>query len=321
MGEFKWFFFAFIILFVIWIVGGGPDRASSRDPFIHQPNPIGEGGTYSRDIFPNLNFFPSFVNPSPRESAEDTVNRVGSEAEEIRDALQESESNNASIYKGIATLNRPWYSQNNPDNEYLTIQISTKIQSSINIYGWRLRSSITGNSVELGGATYLPRLGGQNKKFPIAVEPGGKIIVTTGRSPIGVSFRLNRCTGYLEQFQNFSPYLPKKCPRAEDEIPSEYRYGTGPNSFNSECMDFIEQIPLCRINTKDIPLNMQPQCQIFVTRDINYNSCIDKHKNEDGFYINEWRLFLERDYELWRDKREVIELIDAEGKLIDVITY
>ena len=54
---------------------------------------------------------------------------------------------------------------------------------------------------------------------------------------------------------------------------------------------------------------------------INYNSCIDKHKNDENFYRGEWRVYLSRDTELWKSKREVIKLIDEKGKDIGTITY
>ena len=40
-----------------------------------------------------------------------------------------------------------------------------------------------------------------------------------------------------------------------------------------------------------------------------------------NFFKDDWRLYLNRDEQLWKEKREVIELRDGEGKLVDVVTY
>jgi len=317
MKEFKWFIVILIGMFMIWVTTGGPNNESSKNPFIHQPAPIGQGGTYSKGIFPNTKFLNFF---SGSETNNDT-NIDDDIDDKVQETLDDLEDSNSSTYKDIVTLKKASAKQKNVDYEYVTIDISPKASGSINITDWKLRSSISGQVVSLGGASYLPRMGGKNDEFPIAAQPGDRIYITTGRSPIGVSFRLNTCTGYLEQFQDFSPSLPRKCPRATDEIPNEYQFGVTPNSFNDQCMDYIEDIGLCKINTQSIPLNMQPQCQEFITKELNYNSCVSNHNNEEGFYKNEWRIFLERDQEIWRATREVIELLDGDNKLIDVITY
>ena len=54
---------------------------------------------------------------------------------------------------------------------------------------------------------------------------------------------------------------------------------------------------------------------------INYNSCVDVHKNDATFSRLEWRVFLGRDQELWKVKRETLLLIDDKGKLVDSLSY
>ncbi len=349
MGDLKWFLLILIGLFFVWIVTGGPDRESSYDPFIHQPNPIGEGGTYKKRIFPTFSVLDFSLNKNTESSVDSNTEGLSTNFNNIYTNTSETNTDGTetntfytnptntnqsgtettlpttnptvSSYEGLVTLNKARASREDVDDEYLIINVSKNATGSINIGGWKIRSTISGNSVTIPYATYLLRLGGENNEFPISAQPGDKIYVSTGSSPIGVSFRINLCTGYLEQFQDFSPSLPRKCPRAEDEIPPEYAFGSGPNAFNSDCIDFIEKISLCKINTKDIPYQMQTQCQEFVTKEINYNACATKHKNESDFYGNEWRLYLKRDVELWREQREVIELVDSNNLVVDVITY
>jgi len=327
MDDFKWFFVVFIVLGVVWFFTGGPSRASSKNPFIHEPAPLGEGTTYTKNGFWSMFQFPFSIKvdtvntTETKNSEEKNIEKTIAEKKDVSNAIDESSAKDESQYKDTVQLVKASATQTNPDREYLQITISNKSPVPIIIDSWKIRSAITGNQVFVGKASYLPRMGAVNTEYTIKANPGDKITITTGKSPIGSSFRLNKCTGFLEQYQNFYPTLPRVCPRPKDEIPSEYAYATGPNAFNDQCVDFIDRMGVCSINTKDIPLNMQSQCVEFVTKQINYNACITKHSNETDFYDDEWRVFLKRDAELWKDRREVIELIDEKGFVIDSISY
>ena len=71
----------------------------------------------------------------------------------------------------------------------------------------------------------------------------------------------------------------------------------------------------------NLPLSISPECNIYMRENINYGSCVQKHKNDKDFYNHEWRVYLERDQQLWKDRREVIKLLDTNGKTIDAISY
>lgn len=44
MGEFRWFIYAFIGLWILWFITGGPTRYENRSrPLLEQPAPL-EGG-------------------------------------------------------------------------------------------------------------------------------------------------------------------------------------------------------------------------------------------------------------------------------------
>ena len=95
---------------------------------------------------------------------------------------------------------------------------------------------------------------------------------------------------------------------------------SGPNAFDDDCWNYIERLPRCEIPL-NLPLDMQSECRTYLTSKVNYNACLDAHKNDGDFYKQEWRVFLGREQELWKNKREIIELLDSEGKLVDVYTY
>ena len=50
---------------------------------------------------------------------------------------------------------------------------------------------------------------------------------------------------------------------------------------------------------------------------MNYNTCLDLHKDDADFFSDEWRLYLGKSHDLWADEGELIKLIDENGKTLD----
>ncbi|MBU1557499.1 hypothetical protein KKC45_00895 [Patescibacteria group bacterium] len=302
----KWFILIFAGLWFIWFFTGGPERQSSQ------------AGTYIKPPSEPLTGSWNFYN----KELPFTIVRTSSEksaSEEIREDLEKAqEKAGVSVYNDKIILKNGDARDTNFDREYLVLEASDKNTDKINITGWTLTSVITGNKITIGKASYLPYTSKVNYQENIFLSPGDKVYMVTGRSPIGTSFRTNICTGYFEQFQNFTPYLKKECPEPEDEDDFVI---SGPNRLNDDCIDYVERIPKCELVTKSLPLDMQYECGVYITSEINYNSCVKKHKNESDFYKSEWRIFLDREYTLWKDKRETIKLLDANENLVDTITY
>ena len=179
--------------------------------------------------------------------------------------------------------------------------------------------------VKIGEAAVIPFLGQVNVETPITVGGNTIVYVVTGRSPNGTSFRLSKCTGYFEQFQDFAPSLPTQCPLPEDELFNR----PGSNSYNDTCINFVEGLGRCTFNIGALPPLIGSQCQNFILNTLSYNGCISAHKNDPDFYRNEWRVYLGRDQELWKNEtgsswqnaREEIRLLDENGKVVDVVSY
>jgi hypothetical protein len=188
----------------------------------------------------------------------------------------------------------------------------------ISITNWRIGSVISGSSFKIDGGVQLPRSGIVSSEGPILLNPGDKAYIATGRSPIGVSFRTNVCTGYFEQFQDFSPSLKKECPYPEDELEVTTEVI---RTFGNQCLDFIDRMPRCIMQVGTLPYGSSSECTEFINTEINYTGCIENHRDDTNFYKNEWRVFLGRDREIWREKRETIILLDSDGKTVDTYTY
>jgi hypothetical protein len=203
------------------------------------------------------------------------------------------------------------------DGEYLTLRISSNASQKITVSGWRVDSTATGYTVSLPLASELPFLGGVNSTGPVSLSQGQTAYIVTGRSPNGTSFRTNMCTGYFEQFQNFTPSLNLECPTPQTESDTYFAPGT----LTNECFDIIRSLGRCTLVVQSVPLSAGPMCEQFITNTLSYNGCINKHKNDPKFYKEAWYLYLNRDQELWRSRSERIRLLDENGKVVDTVSY
>ena len=142
------------------------------------------------------------------------------------------------------------------------------------------------------------------------------MIVTTGRSPVGISFKENKCAGYFEENQDFNPSLQTNCPTASQEFS---RFYNGEDDKGT-CVAYVRSIPYCATETR-ASNNVSSSCENFVEKHLNYNGCVDTHKADPDFLGSTWRVFLGQREELWRSNRETITLLDGQNKVIDSITY
>lgn len=226
-----------------------------------------------------------------------------------------------SPYKGMVLMTKSSSAarSTDPTREYIKLTAPKTNKTTVRITGWKLSSAILGRTVTIPGAAYLYFAGGANTEQPVELAPGDVAYIITGRSPIGYSFLINECTGYLTQFQTFTPYISTRCPDPENEILS---YEGDQSIFiNNACMDFVERMPRCRVETKPLPITLSYACQDAIITEINYPNCVKMHKDDPDFRQPDWRIYLKYDTELWRDKRELIKLTDENGKTVDYFEY
>ncbi len=258
-------------------------------------------------------------NPSLSDIEKD-LDKAEKDALAIEKAIaQEKIKREQSEYASMFSFSSGSAGSSNPDTEYVTFTYRPKDDRKTLVSGFELRSTVTGRSAVIGKGVQLPFSGQVNSEESIFLSPGDKVIVITGRSPIGYSFRLNQCTGYFTQFQKFTPSLPKSCPEAEDEFDL---FPTAPNNFSDACLDYLGTIPRCTMPLKNIPVAyLESQCYEFITQKINYKTCVEEHKNDRGFYVKEWRVYLGQSQELWKSRRETIKLLDHNKKTIGTVSY
>ena len=307
MSNLPWFIAVFILLFLVWIFNLGPDSPNIWNPFIRPPAPLSDGGTYGTF---NINGGSNTTNGGQQE----TQGGAGGSQNQITTGTVSVPQD--PLFAGkIAIRNRSGESTS-PDTEVLEIIASQNNTQPLILSGWKLKSAVSGKEVLIGNGTLLPFSGQVNAEQIISLKPGERAYIVSGRSPLGVSFRLNACTGYFEQFQDYIPELSSDCPH-----PLESQSLTAAGGYSNECIDYVEKIPRCFTHVQAVPLSLGDMCNDFITQKFNYASCVATHKNNPSFYKPEWRIYLKQSTELWRDKRETIQLLSESGQLIDTASY
>ena len=302
----------FTLLIIAWFSSGGPIDALRGGPLLdvvpregRAPELIAVGPDIDVDVKFGSVSVKGSVNDGGQSSGGTSADSTGVQAGE-------------SPYKGLVKLSgTSGAKKTDPNKEYITLKISRGVSEPISLSGWSVKSIFGAIFYELPDAERVSTSGLETVDSRVTVSAGDSVIVLTGRSPSGDSFRVNKCSGYFEQFQDFTPSISKRCPTPEDELV----FFNGASGFNNECLDFIERLPRCKLFLDSIDNDLSPSCKQFVTEELNYVKCVEHHVNDSDFYQGQWRLFLKRDQEIWKSKREQIKLYDNQGRLVDTISY
>lgn len=330
MERDAWFFLGvFIFIFILWLTIGGPTRPLSFEgPTLRAPQQLG-GGTYLE--FPRAPYQTSSYLAQPR------VPGIGGGSSYSGGSSGTSGGSSGSLgsnigsttIKGVAFGSPSPYRNSislshhvsgagsaKPENEY--IQISVRQNGvPINLTGWTLVSETTGTASVIPSGSPLPSSGIINSVAPIVLLPGERAIISSGRSPIGASFKENKCIGYYDQFQNFSPSLPMNCPTPSSELATKY----GPDYYrDAACVDYVSHISRCEAELSP-PVTLSGACQTFLLTYLNYNGCVNAHSSDKDFIGTTWRVYLGRTNSMWRKNHEIVKLLDAQGKTVDAFSY
>ena len=305
------FFIIFIVLLgILWVASGGPSNPLAHaGPFLKPPKA------------PSVNLHTGRTTGSSFEADEGTV-EVPKTQSLLNYFLQNIRGTSVGVtpdspYAADIELKVGNVRTSDPNMEYIVIKSSRKLAKNITMTGWTLQSQVNLIKASVSSAVAIPALGQLNSEGPVVLGPDTTLYVSTGRSPLGFSFRTNVCTGYFEQNQDFIPSLKRECPTPEDEaLLKPEKVGT-----NAECIDFVESLRRCEIYTRPIEANIGASCREFVQNDLTYSGCTALHRNDPQFYKNEWRIFLSRQQGMWADQHDQIRLLDENGKLVAAVSY
>lgn len=209
----------------------------------------------------------------------------------------------------------------NPDQEYIYLSTNLDKTETLKITGWYLRSEITSYYAVIGKTALLP-FPFNKTESDIILQQGDRVYLTKGFSPIGISFRTNKCAGFFEEDRTFTPGLRLECPAAIDEKLPTF---SSVYDRNDECLNIIEGLSRCTsINgqfVRDLPDTVPNSCKTYMTTQINYNVCVALHFGDTDFPGQEYRVYLNKFGPLWRQRQDKINLHDQNGLVVDTISY
>ena len=322
MQHEAWFFVGlFLFIFLIWIAAGGPTRSLSfNGPMTTSSSGTSTpsaGGTYFS--LPRAPFAigdsNTLLSGSSNGESQSPYESFGT----TPPPLQGVPFGTVSPYRGIISMSGyvSNASSSDPRSEYVQISVAAGAAESVNLSGWALVSAATGRRTVVPQGTAVPTSGVVNPAQDIVLQRGESAIIVSGTSPVGASFRENKCIGYFSTFQTFSPSLPQNCPPASSELSRVY--GTS-YIHDPTCIDYVDTLLTCRTPTRE-SANLSGTCQSFVVKYLNYNGCVAAHKNDADFNGSTWRIYLGRTTPLWRASHEVVKLLDRQGNTVDAFTY
>ncbi len=319
MQHDAWFFVGiFAFIFLIWIATGGPTHPIAfTGPTLSQPQELG-GGSYLS--FPRAGFSLGGGNEVHLPGSSNGSSYGGSSGSVPSSAsLSGVDFGTPSPYRGAVTMSHyvSGAGSSQPNNEYVQLSLAQNA-APVDITGWTLESEATGNAAIIPKGTETPHSGIVNAVQDIVLEPGETAIVESGQSPIGASFRENKCIGYFSQFQSFSPSLPQDCPSPQSELAANY--GDSYYIRDATCIDYVKTLNRCQAVLTP-PTTVSGACQTFLVKYLNYNGCVNAHENDADFLDSTWRIYLGRTTPLFRTQHEVVKLLDSQGRTVDAFAY
>lgn len=308
MSEVVFITLIIIFLMVSWFLSGAAKDTDVKSLFLSPPPPLGVGESIG---------LPGVADPygSDEYGREDTT-VITDEIGVVKRELEKIHNMPASAYAGQVEIRSHIAPTNDGQGEYLTIRARDTNTSRIAISGWKIVSPVSSRSVEIGEGAEIYEPAGDSLVGTIFLSPGDEAIIASSRSPIGVSFKLNRCTGYLDQYQEYRPQLPHDCPYAD----SEAQVAASSVTNDNECVSYLESMGQCRIESAP-PSNLSENCRAFINARLTYQGCVSAHRNESSFKVRQWRIYLGYSGELWREKREVLVLVDQNDRVVDSFSY
>ena len=319
-GDLLWVLAVIAALWVLWLATGGALRPSATaGPFIKPPAPLGSGEIYSPD------------SRGRRTTTTTTPARAGTAPKPLN-PFHSTFFGQVKIRAGTA------HYEIQSNREYIELIAAKDLTAPLNITGWQLVNNpvrrTRADVVLIPSAVKLFLSGATNQILaPVLLAPGGRATIITGGPPVSnhwparVSFLVNKCLGYLAEkisAMRLAPALPRACPAPRDEPWIE--------RLDNDCYDYVRRLSTCHapeFERRSDGYNyldgrrdtLSSSCRAYLQEHFSYGRCIAWHGADADFYTKDWRLYLNRTWELWAKDREIISLYDAQGRLVDELSY
>jgi hypothetical protein len=323
----------FVIFVAYWIITGGLSRAIAIGKNLDNPfsiftstSSVGsslklpwqpDGTAYGVDTYTDSGEYAN-NEPSTYVDANEATNELQQKYEDLVAQVKDVKTfGNPSPHRGKIVFQFR-ESGTAPEQEYIQIAANYGNTAPISISGWSVQSAVTGIRMNLPAAASPLVAGTLNSVSAVSLEPGTSATIVSGPSPVGVSFRENRCTGFLAELQTFAPDLDRNCPNPLDELPL---LAENIQIYGESCFDYLRSMRPCHFPGNDSSSEITASCRDFAINRLSYNGCIYAHRTDSGFTLPSWRLYLGSGVKLWRPSHDILRLLDEQGRTVDVLTY
>lgn len=315
--------FALLALLVIWILSGAPRRVvtSVKNTVSFTPS---EPGLLSlpwqpKELLPMIDIT-DVLAIARSDSPHDQLRDLEAEYEQLEKQVRDARfAGPASPYADQISFARDegGVRATASADEYVHIVAHYTNTAPVDITGWTIESVLTKSRAVIPPAA-APFVANRPSETTAAIlSPGSIALISSGPSPVGVSFRENLCTGYLQQFQRFNPPLMESCPEPHNVLPLS---ANNLEMYGEACLDAVTNIAACRF-PRTLPDTVSPACRAHLTEALSYNGCVARTAYRSDFHMGTWRLFLASPHELWRNSHDALRLLDREGRTVSVYVY
>jgi hypothetical protein len=222
-----------------------------------------------------------------------------------------------SPYYGKLKISNVSYGGYNNKSQYEKLSISNQnADGQVDITGWRIVANRSNLAFVIPtGANILdPRSISAYDR--ISLRKGGSAEIYVGkRSPVGVNFQENSCTGYMSNlFEGYDSLSGSgSCP-----LPDRSEF----ERYSIECRTYLRGISSCRIPQLEYyRFANDPDCRDFVIKNYNYQACVSRARGKAEFYSGKWKIYLNRGDGIMDDLNDTILLYDSQGLLVDRYKY
>jgi len=325
------FAFTLVALIGLWVLSGGPRRTVERVGSVEFVGPFDpEDAIGFRlpwqpvELFPTLDISNALNVSAPSgESglleAESELDALEAEYERLKtEASRMRTFGTPSPYADTVSIagDTLGIRESAPEREYIEVVAGYQNDAPISLAGWYLESALSRTRIPIPPAASPFVAGAANTLLPVTLEPGGRVTLISGASPVGISFRENACTGYLEQFQSFGFSIPHECPAPASILPLTEE---NLRLYGDSCFDTLATLAPCEF-PQNLPDTLWPSCRAFLADTFSYNGCVGRERSRPSFNSNTWRVYLGAG-ELWRNSHDAIRLLDAQGRTVNVFVY
>ncbi len=196
---------------------------------------------------------------------------------------------------------------------YGTITLNTyfanpQATGTIDITRWHIKTRASGEYIPGAIALYDPS--GLAAPSDIRLKNGDVVYLYSSSAPFNL--RLNECIGWIAGVANFQPAIPAYCP------PPALSRAT---RFSGACQQYVETLGGCTPPDLSSPLVPRTDyaCQDYLENNFNYKSCFDAHLGDPNFLSNQVWVWMGSN--VVNQYHDTVDLLDANGKLVDEYTY